>query len=301
MIELGLARKETTQMGRLAGKVAVVTGGTRGLGLAIARAFAAEGAQVVLAGRTEAGVQSALAQLRQQGLAVWGRACDVADLEQVQRLAADALRECGALDIWVNNAGVAAPYGPSLDVAPSSSQQVMETNILGVYNGSTVALRHFLSQGKGKLINVLGMGARGPAPMQNAYGASKAWVRSFTRSLAQEYRRSGVGVFAFSPGMTRTELLLRPDVIAGYEGRMQGGFQTVLRMWSELPEVPAAKAVWIASRATDGRTGLTISASGPLHLLVGALRELVRRILHQPGETFKVEVRTVPGVTETLK
>ena len=136
-------------------------------------------------------------------------------------------------------------------------------------------MRRFLDQGSGKLINLLGHGWKGPVPWQNAYSASKAWVRSFTLALAEETKQSGasgVGIYAFNPGMVLTELLTDVEVIEGSEEKLRR-FPTIVRMWAKPPEVPAAKAVWIASAATDGKTGEIYNIFTPTQMLGGALSE----------------------------
>jgi len=280
--------------GLLRSKVAVITGGTRGLGLAIAQAYAHEGAAVVVASRTPTSVEQAVISLKNEGLQASGQPCDVAHLPQVEALAEHALNTFGRLDVWVNNAGLSATHGPTIHVPPEEITQVIQTNILGAYHGSLVALRHFLSQDKGKLINVLGRGARQPVPYGNAYAASKAWLRSFTIALAKEYKDSGVGMYTFNPGLVDTDLLRKFRVIAGYEERANM-LETVMRMWAKPPEVAARKALWIASDATDSRTGLDINLLGPATLLGGALREGVRQLLRRPAPVMELSVTSVPA------
>jgi len=280
--------------GLLEAKVAVLTGGTRGLGLAIAQAYARQGAAVVVASRTPSSVEQTVISLNNEGLQASGQPCDVADLPQVEELAKHALNTFGRLDLWVNNAGLSATHGPTIDVPPEEITQVIRTNILGAYHGSLVALRHFLPRGKGKLINVLGRGARQPVPYGNAYASSKAWLRSFTLALAKEYRGSGVGMYTFNPGLVDTDLLRKFRVIAGYEERAKM-LRIVMRMWAKPPEVAARKALWIASDATNGRTGLDISLIGPATLVSGALREGVRQLLRRPAPAIELSVISVPA------
>jgi NAD(P)-dependent dehydrogenase (short-subunit alcohol dehydrogenase family) len=263
------------------------------LGLAAALAFAAEGAAVVVGARSAAAVEAAVRQIRAAGGRASGRATDVADLAQVQALADLALSEFGRLDIWLNNAGSAGPYGPTLDFTPEAFRQVIDTNIVGVYHGSRVALRHFVAQRSGKLINLVGHGYNGPVPWQNAYGSSKAWVRSFTMALAAETKEAGVGVFAFNPGMVLTELLTNVEVLAGSEDRLKN-FPAVVRMWAKPPERPAQKLVWLASAATDGQTGKLVNIFSPALMLGGALREWWRGLLKQPDPPTPVRLKVIP-------
>ncbi len=282
-------------MGILDGKVAVVTGSTRGLGLGIAQAFAAEGAAIMLASRSQQSVDAAVQQFKSAGQRAAGLAVDVGDLAQVEALVQTAVQHFGQLDIWVNNAGIAGPYGPTMGFAPETFYQVVQTNIIGVYNGSRAAMRHFLSQHSGKLINMLGRGYQGPVPWQNSYSASKAWVRSFTMSLAKETKDSGVGVYAFNPGMVLTDLLTDVEVINGHEHLLKQ-FPTVVRMWAKPPELPARKAAWLASAATDGKTGLLVNVFSPWLMISGALKEGWRSLLKRPTPPTPVRMHSVPPV-----
>jgi NAD(P)-dependent dehydrogenase (short-subunit alcohol dehydrogenase family) len=278
--------------GLLEGKVVVITGGTRGFGLSMAQEFAHQGAVVVIASRGQAGVEQAVAGLRAAGARASGLACDISDLEQVQALAGHALETFGALDVWVNNAGLTAPYGPTAHLQPERFSQVTQTNILGTYHGSLVAMRHFLKQGHGKLINILGRGERGPQPMQNSYAASKAWIKSFTLALAEEYKDSGVGVYAFSPGMMDTDMLLDVEVVHGYEERL-ASFETVVQALSQPPEIPARQAARLASAETDGRTRLVWRSLTTSGVMAGFLRMGINRLLKRPGRPLEIHIQAV--------
>jgi glucose 1-dehydrogenase len=277
----------------LAGRIAVITGSSRGLGRAMADAFAEAGATVVVAARSPSAVADAVADLRAAGHVASGLACDVADLAQVRALADHAVAQHGHFDVWVNNAGIAGPYGPTMDLAPERFVGVLQTNVLGTYHGSMTALDHFLARGSGKLVNVLGRGDRDLSPFQNAYASSKAWVRAFTLTLAKEYADSGVGIFAFNPGLVDTDLLRKVEVVTGHEHRL-AAFPTVIRMWANPPAVPAAKAVWLASSATDGRTGLEVRVLGTPRLVRGAAGEGWRRLARRPGRPVDIALTPVP-------
>ena len=281
-------------MGILSGKVAIVTGSSRGLGFAIAEAYAREGASVVLAGRNATTLDQALTALQKQGFAAVGLAVDTAVYANQQALHDLALTKFGHLDSWVNNAGVSASYGPTLGVARQEFERVVQTNILGTYYGSMVAMEHFVRQGSGKLINLFGRGDTQPVPFQSAYGASKSWVRAFTLALAKEYQKSGVGVYGFNPGLVVTDLLTHVDVVPGYTEAARP-LIIVMHFWGQFPEVPARKALWLASAATDGKTGLVIKGTRPGFLLWGVVHELLRRALHWPDPIPEVII------TETSK
>lgn len=284
--------------GLLSGKTAVITGGSRGLGLAMAEAFGAEGAAVVVGSRNPEAVAEAVRRLEDRGARSTGLACDVTSPGQIAGLAELAHRTFGGFDIWVNNAGISAPYGPTAEVDPSSFEKVVATNILGVYHGSMTALGEFLPKRSGKLINLLGRGDRQPAPYQSAYGSSKTWVRSFTLALAREYRDSGVSIFAFNPGLVLTDLLLHPDVIAGREQDLQGVYGFIVNAWGSRPEAPARKAAWLAGPATDGQTGRVVSLVGFGTILARTFRWILRRLAGRaPSATIRA--RVVPPYFKT--
>lgn len=282
-------------MGQLQDKVIVITGSSRGLGLAVAQAAAAEGGKVVLSSRTADAVEQAVAGLRSAGREASGMVCDVSDMAQVEALADFAVRTYGRFDVWINNAGYAPPFGPTAHVPSAAFLHAVQTNIIGTYNGTLVALRTFLPEARGKLINILGRGSDGrPAPMQNGYAASKAWERSFTLGLAKEYEDSGVGIFALNPGMMSTDFLTDLQAVSGYEKRLDA-MPTIVRMWATSPKTPAQKVIWLASSATDGKTGLSLSQMGPAQMLGGAVREGLRRLMRRPAPPLDMKVAIIPA------
>ncbi len=277
-------------MNKLDGKVIVITGGSRGLGRAMARLFAQEGARIVLAARSRPALDSTIDELKETGARMRAYACDVGDPVQMEGLADFALKEYGRFDVWINNAGVGGPYGPTLDLDPADFQAVLRTNIFGTYYGSVTALRHYLPRRSGKLINILGAGDRGPVPNQNAYASSKAWIRVFTLALAREYRDTGVGIFAFQPGLMDTELLTDVKTFPGYEDRLKRVMPFLIRSFGRQPEIPARRALWLASSATDGKTGLYLQSRSTFAMLFGFWKEGLRRILHRKGQEVEMHV-----------
>ncbi|MGA2490750.1 MAG: SDR family oxidoreductase [Anaerolineales bacterium] len=288
-------------MNTLSGKVAVVTGASRGLGKAIATLFALEGASVVLAARSQKEIEQNAAELREQGCAAVSFVCDVSDPAQLEALARFTIQTYGHFDIWVNNAGAAGPYGATFDLAPDHFLGVLQTNIHGVYHGSRLAMRHFLPRKSGKLINILGAGSKKPAPNQNAYGSSKAWIRIFTLALAREYRDSGVGVYALLPGLMDTNLLTEVVTFKEHAQRLRRIMPMVVRAGGKKPEVAARKALWLASSATDGKTGLEVKLGSTFTFLLGFLREGLRSLLHLPTRPVEMHITVIPSAFEPLE
>jgi glucose 1-dehydrogenase len=282
-------------MGTLDGKVAVITGSTRGIGLGIAEAYARQGAAVVVASRSQVAVDETVKHLQESSRKSAGQACDVSRQDQVMALADFAVRTFGKVDVWFNNAGLETVYGPTMSYSAEDFSRVVQTNIMGVYYGSQAALKIFLPQHSGKLINMVGRGYKGPVPYQNAYAASKAWVLSFTTSLAQEYADSGVSIFNFSPGLVITDMLTQFDIIEGYQHRLKN-FPAVVRILGRTPDYPARKAVWAASRATDGKTGLLINSFSFRVVVAGVWKEGLRLLFRRPAEKIEIHMHSVPPV-----
>lgn len=201
--------------GRLAGKVVVITGSTRGIGRAMAEACAAEGAAVVVSSRTAAAVEETVASLRVAGGVASGYVADVASDEDLAGLLDHAVRTHGRVDVWVNNAGISLGMRRHVDATPDEMRRIVAVNLTSTMVASRMLVRHFVASGGGVLINVSGRGARGDAAAYTAaYAATKAGVMAFTRSLADEHRDDLVSVLVFMPGMVDTDFY-GPDMEVG--------------------------------------------------------------------------------------
>lgn len=288
-------------MQKLENKVAVITGASRGLGKAIAFSFARAGAKVIMAARSVKDIDQNAAELRSEGKKALAFACDVSEPAQVEALARFAIQSFGHFDIWVNNAGVAGPYGSTFDLTAEQFLGTLRTNIFGVYHGSKMAMGHFLPRKSGKLINILGAGSRKPAPNQNAYGSTKAWIRVFTLAMAEEYKEGGVGVFALQPGLMETDLLTEVVTFQEHAERLRNFMPFLIRAGGRKPEVAARKALWLASSATDGKTGLDVSVGSSVHILFGFLREGLRGLLRLPVRPIEMKVKVIPPDFDALE
>jgi len=284
----------------LEGKVAVITGASRGLGKALVEAYAAEGAKVVLSGRSKDELEKNVAMLESRGFEVSAFVCDISIPQQVEALALFAKHTYGHFDIWINNAGIGGPYGPTLDIAPQDFMTVLQTNMFGTYYGSIVAMRHFLPRKSGKLINILGAGDKGPVANQNPYASSKSWIRVFTLALAKEYKDGGVGVFAFQPGLMDTDLLKEVTTFSDQADRLKRIMPFLIRAIGRQPQVPARKAVWLASSATDGKTGLYVRTGSGLAVLLGFLREGLRQMLRLPVREVDIHTKIILSAFKPL-
>ena len=282
------------------GKVAIITGASRGFGKAIAEAFSAAGAKVVLSARSREDIERNAAGLRSRGGEAAAYVCDVSAPDQVEALSRFAIQTYGHFDIWVNNAGIPGPYGGTLDIAPEDFLRVLQTNIYGTYYGTITAMRHFLPRRSGKLINILGAGDKGPVANQNPYASSKSWIRVFTLALAKEYKDSGVGVYALQPGLMDTDLLKEVTTFAGHEQRLKNVMPILIRVLGRPPEVPARKVVWLASPATDGKTGLYVRVAYGPGLFFRFWKEGWRRILHRPARSVEIHTHIIPSAFKPL-
>jgi NAD(P)-dependent dehydrogenase (short-subunit alcohol dehydrogenase family) len=189
----------------------VITGSTRGIGFGLADAFLNRGCAVIVSGRDQQGVDAAVEALSQKHRRdqVCGQPCDVTKLDDVERLWEEARSALGAVDIWINNAGIGHAVLPLWELPPGRMKAVVDTNVVGALYGARVAIAGMLAQGHGQLYNMEGFGSSGRTRLGlSVYGASKASVTYLTRALVEETKDTPVQVGGISPGMVMTDLLL---------------------------------------------------------------------------------------------
>lgn len=194
----------------LNGKIAIVTGGTRGIGLAVVRTFLHNGAKVALFGSREASVQRALAQLREEqpDWPVIGLWPDLTDYAAVERAVQEVAQTFGGVDILVNNAGISARE-PLADYSPEAFRSIMDLNVTAVFHGCKAVEPIMRAAGKGCIINTSSMVSLYGQPSGVGYPASKFAVNGLTRSLARELGRAGIRVNAVAPA-SRGRIWSRP-------------------------------------------------------------------------------------------
>ena len=190
----------------LSGQVALVTGGGRGIGRALAQGLASAGATVAVAARTEEQIAETVALIESAGGRASSFPADVAERVAVERLVTDVERQLGPVDLLVNNAGVAGAPSRDWEVDPDRWWRTIEVNVRGPFLCSRAVLPGMVARRRGRIVNVSSSSAELPSPYMSSYGASKAALTHMTSSLAAATREYGISVFAYGPGLVRTAM-----------------------------------------------------------------------------------------------
>jgi NAD(P)-dependent dehydrogenase (short-subunit alcohol dehydrogenase family) len=245
----------------LTGKVALITGGSRGIGRAIAVGFARAGAQIVVASRKQAAVDAVADEIRQQGGAALAVAAHVGDEQAIKSLVEQAVASFGRIDILVNNAATNPHFGPLLEATPAQWDKIMQVNLRGVFLLCQQVVPIMRRQGGGSIINMASIEGLRPSKGLGVYSVSKAGLILLTHALAQELGPDGIRVNALAPGLIRTDfsaaLWQTPDVAEAVTAR------TPLRRLGG-PEDVVGAALFLASSASSYVSGAVITVDGGL-------------------------------------
>jgi NAD(P)-dependent dehydrogenase (short-subunit alcohol dehydrogenase family) len=242
----------------LGGQVAVVLGGTSGIGRALALGLAQAGADVVPTGRRIDHIDRTAAEIEQVGRRSLRVAADVTDRGSLDRLLAATVGSLGKVDILVNCAGK-IKRSPTLDLAESDWNDILETNLTGTLRGCQIFGKHMIDRGYGRIVNVASLTSFVALYEVAAYGASKAGVVALTRSLAVEWGSKGVCVNAVAPGIFRTDL--NEELLNGTARGRELLMRTPLKRFGRVEEVVGA-VVFLASRSASFVNGQVLAIDG---------------------------------------
>jgi NAD(P)-dependent dehydrogenase (short-subunit alcohol dehydrogenase family) len=242
----------------LTGKVAVVTGGNRGLGQAFAHALGEAGASIAILARDSGKSAEVVAELGEKGITAAAFDGDVSSHPDVERAAGEITARFGRVDVLINNAGICI-HKPALDVTPDEWADVIDVNVTGVWNGCQIFGRQMIEAGGGSIVNIGSMSGQivNRPQWQPAYNTSKAAVHHLTKSLAAEWAPMGVRVNAVAPGYVKTEMtpLERPEFKRHW-------IDDTPQLRAATPEEIAPAVLFLASPAAGFMTGSVLVIDG---------------------------------------
>jgi len=248
-----------TNLFDLTGKVAIVTGASRGIGQAIAECFADAGAKVVISSRKQDGLNAVAEVIRAKGGTALPVAAHNGQKDALQNLVKTTIETYGQIDILVNNAATNPHFGTLLEAEDSLWQKTLEVNIMGNIWLTQAVVKHMREHGGGKIINIASINGLRPGRMQGIYSATKAAVISLTQTLAMELASDNIQVNAIAPGLVKTQFaraiwendVLREEIIRRTPAGRMGE-----------PEDIAGMALYLASPAADFATGQVFVVDG---------------------------------------
>lgn len=243
----------------LKNKVAIVTGASRGIGEAIARGFAEQGATVVLSSRKQEGLDAVAESITADGGKAVPISCHTGKSEAIAALFERVKSELGRVDVLVNNAATNPYFGPAIDIAEGAFDKTFEVNVKGYFLMSQHAARMMIEQGGGSIINIASIAGISPPPMQGVYGVTKAAVIAMTKMFAKELGGANVRCNAIAPGLVETKfaslLIETPEMYKFFKE------QTPMGRHAQPNEMVGA-AIYLASDAASYTTGAVITCDG---------------------------------------
>jgi NAD(P)-dependent dehydrogenase (short-subunit alcohol dehydrogenase family) len=242
------------------GKVAIVTGGSRGIGESIAKALGQSGAKVAIASRKKDGLDGAVERLRAAGVEVLALPCHTGKADDVKALVERVVSTFGKVDILVNNAATNPHFGPLMTADDPAFDKTIEVNVKGYFYGTREVARHLIDRNApGSIINIASVAALGAAVMQGVYGMTKAAVISMTQTFAVELASSNIRVNAVAPGLVDTRfaaaIVHNKDIVDRFVGK------TPLARYAQPDEIAGA-VLFLASDASSYVTGQTVVVDG---------------------------------------
>ena len=245
----------------LTGKVAIVTGASKGIGQAIALGLGQCGAQVVVSSRKQEAVDAVVAEFQQAGVKATAVACHMGDMAAIDDLVAKTIDAHGGIDIVVNNAATNPVFGPLVEQQEKAFDQIINVNIKGPLELAKKAYQSMASRGGGSVINISSVGGVRPERGLAIYSMSKASLISLTKSMAQEWGPAGIRVNAILPGLIQTKF---STALWQNEKLMKQFLQMIPLGRIGQPEEMAALAVFLAAPASQYCTGAVFTADGGL-------------------------------------
>ncbi|RAO77108.1 SDR family oxidoreductase [Dyella jiangningensis] len=243
----------------LTGKVAIVTGASRGIGEEIAKLLAAQGAHVVVSSRKQADCQAVVDAITADGGSAEAVACHIGEMEQIASLYEQVENKHGRLDILVNNAATNPFFGHILDTDPSVFQKTVDVNIRGYFYMSTHGARLMAKNGGGSIVNVASVNGVVPGFQQAIYSITKAAVISMTKAFAVECAEQGVRCNALLPGLTDTKFA---SVLVNTPAILRQALAHVPMRRVAQPSEMAGAALYLASNAASYTTGAVLNVDG---------------------------------------
>jgi len=245
----------------LSGRIALVTGASRGIGEAAARLLADHGAHVIVSSRRIEACRKVADLINSEGNSAEALACNVGDMKDIEQLFEAIVAEHGRLDVLVNNAATSPYFGHVLDTDPGAFQKTVDVNIRGYFFCSVAAARIMRENSGGSIINTASTSALQPGPMQAIYSITKGAVVNMTRAFAKECAEFGIRVNALLPGLTRTRFA---NALFANEAIYQLAIDRIPMRRHAEPEEMAGAVLYLASDASSYTTGESIVVDGGL-------------------------------------